>query len=77
MPDVTNELLYEVLKTVQDRLTKIEDGQRDIREEIIGVRLHMHAMQGKLNSLFVGVGSVEDRLVRIERRLDLSGEPAE
>tara|TARA_R110002020_G_scaffold224505_7_gene434034 strand:- start:1035 stop:1268 length:234 start_codon:yes stop_codon:yes gene_type:complete len=77
MAEVTNELIYEILKGIQDRLSKIEDSQRDIREELIGVRLHMHAMQGEINSIFARTSAIEDRLTKIERRLDIIGEPAE
>ena len=77
MAEVTNELIYEVLKSIQNRLDKLETGQRDIKEELIAVRLHQHAAQGELNTLLSRMGGVENRLDRIERRLDLIGEPAE
>lgn len=77
MSDVTKELIYKVLKGMPDRLSKIEDSQRDICEELIGVRLHMHAMQGETNSIFSRTSAIENRLTKIERRLDIFGEPAE
>ncbi|KJS11605.1 MAG: hypothetical protein VR78_12850 [Hoeflea sp. BRH_c9] len=77
MSDVTKELIYEVLKGIPDRLSKIVDSQRDICEELNGVRLHIHAMQGETNSIFSRTSAIENRLTKIERRLDIIGEPAE
>ncbi|MBC7282402.1 hypothetical protein [Hoeflea sp.] len=77
MADVTNELIHEVLKGIKDRLSKIEDSQGDIREELIGVRLHMHAKQGEINSILSRTSAIKSWLTKIERRLDIIGEPAE
>jgi predicted nucleic acid-binding Zn-ribbon protein len=77
MTTVTNELIYEVLKSMQVRLGRIEDGQRDLRDELVGVRGHVHAMSGEMNNLFSRVSTIETRLDRIERRLEMVGQPAE
>jgi len=77
MAEVTNDLIYEVLKGIQGRMDRLETGQRDIKEELIAVRLHQHAAQGELNGLLSRIGSVEDRLDRIENRLEIIGEPAQ
>ncbi len=77
MAEVTNDLICEVLKGIQGRMDRLETGQRDIKEELIAVRLHQHAAQGELNGLLSRIGSVEDRLDRIENRLEIIGEPAQ
>jgi archaellum component FlaC len=75
MTSVTNELIHEVLKSMQVRLGRIEDGQRDLRDELVGVRRHVHAMPGEMNNLFSRVSKIETRLDRIERRLEMVGQP--
>ena len=77
MAHVTNELIYEVLKNMQQRLDRIENRLGDITEELVGVRLHMHAVQGDVNSIFTRLGTLEARVDRIEKRLDIVNEPAE
>ncbi len=77
MADVSAELVYEVLKSLQADVSLLKNGQRDIREELIGIRLHQHAAQGELNSILSRLSSIEGRIERVERRLDLVGQPAE
>lgn len=77
MADVTNELIYEVVKGVQSGLGGLETGRRDIKEELIAARLHQNASQGELNASLSRMGGLESRLDRIEKRLDIIGEPAE
>ena len=76
MPEVTNELLYEVLNGVQTRVGNIEFGQREMRSELRAVRGHMVAMQTDISNLYDGQAKIELRLERIERRLELVDTPA-
>lgn len=76
MADQTQELMFEVLKSLQGEIRMLREGQRDIKEELIAVRLHQHAAQGELNALLSRMGGVENRLERIEHRLDIVTEPA-
>lgn len=75
MPDVTNELIYEVLKSLQEKMTNLEDGQRGIREEMKALRGHQLSMQQDIHNIYDRLGGFDERLERLERRLDLS--PAE
>jgi hypothetical protein len=77
MATVTNELIYDVLKDVQRRLSNVEEGQRDLREQMIAFRTTMIAMQSDLHNLYVGQEAIRGRLDRIERRLDLIDTAAE
>ena len=77
MTNETQELMFEILKNLQGEIRMLRGGQKDIKEELIAVRLHQHAAQGELNALLSRMGGVENRLDRIERRLDIIGEPAE
>ena len=72
MAEVTNELIYEVLKSIQGRLGNLEDGQREIKAELQALRGHMVAMQQDISNLYGGQAKIELRLERIERRLELS-----
>ncbi len=77
MAEVTNELLLENLKTIQDKLSKLDNGVRDLKEEMVAMRLHQHASQGEINNIYGRLGSIEVRIERIEKRLDIVSEPAE
>ncbi|MGU3543120.1 hypothetical protein [Methylobacterium sp. A52T] len=82
MAAVTNELIYEVLKAVQARLGNMEEGLREVRGELKGVRgnqqaqqLQMNAVQTDIGNLYEAFGALDVRLARIERRLDITDAP--
>ena len=64
--EVTNELLYETLKAIQATLVRHGDDLREIKE-----RLGILEMQ--YASLSRRIDKIEERMERIERRLDLVG----
>lgn len=71
MAEVSNELMYEVLKKLQADMGMLKEGQRETRQDINSLRGHIHVMQGDLNNLRGTVTQVLDRLDRIENRLEL------
>ena len=71
MAELTQELLFEVLRKIQTEIATFKEGQRDVRQEIIGLRNYMHVMQGDINTMRGTMGQVLDRLDRIENRLEL------
>jgi chromosome segregation ATPase len=75
MAEVTNELIYEVLKAMQTRLSNIEGSIVEIKTELQAVRGHMLAIQTDIANLYAGQANVEVRLGRIERRLELTDSP--
>jgi archaellum component FlaC len=77
MAEVTNELMYELLKRIQGRLDRIEDGMREINGQLNAMRDHMVGQQKDTQNIYNKLVGHELRLERIERRLDLIGEPAE
>lgn len=77
MVEVSNELIYEVLKSVQGRIAHIDANIGDMRGELQAIRVHMIAMQTDISNLYNKFAGVDLRLDRIERRLDLIAEPAE
>jgi hypothetical protein len=72
MADVSNELIYEVLEGMQDPLTNIDAGFVEMRTELRAMRGHLVAMQTDIANLYVGYSNFENRLARIERRLELT-----
>jgi chromosome segregation ATPase len=72
MAEVTNELIDEVSKSMQGRLSLIEDGQREIKTELRAVRTHLSAMQVDIGNLYQIAATIEGRVGRIERRLDIA-----
>ncbi|MEL6745139.1 MAG: hypothetical protein AAFO68_06690 [Pseudomonadota bacterium] len=74
---IDNELLFRLLQSIQARLDRMDARLGDMTEELVGIRTHQHATQGETNQIYTRVSSVEQRLQRIEKRLDIIGEPAE
>ena len=74
MAEVTNELMYEVLKALREDIARGQDGQQDIRTELQAIRGHMLAMQTDIGNVYTMLTRHERRLGRIERRLDIVDE---
>jgi hypothetical protein len=69
--NVTNELLLEHLKRIQDRMGKVETGVADVMAEL---RTHKAMLGALVSSEAIQDGRIADiseRLERIESRLDL------
>ena len=68
MAEVTNELIYEVLKKIQDELGQLRSGQRTQGEEISAMRGHLVAIQKDIHNLYdIGHDTGHNR------RLDFGG----
>ena len=76
MAEVTNELIYEVLKGIQARLGNIEQGQREAAARL-SMQTHLMAVQKDVANIHDALGALDGRLGRVERRLDIVGEPGE
>lgn len=74
MPEVTNELIYEVVKKRQEDLAQLRTGQRTLGEELSAVRGHLVAMQKDIHNLYDIGHDNNRRLDRIEHRLELRDE---
>jgi hypothetical protein len=72
MAEVTNELLYEVLKQVQQDTGALKEGQRETRESLAAIRTYMVALQQDVSNIYSILARHELRLGRIERRLEIS-----
>ncbi|MFM8606739.1 MAG: hypothetical protein ACKOBC_02110 [Hyphomicrobiales bacterium] len=72
MVDISSELIYEVLKSVQSRLGNIEEGQREIRNELKSMRMQLQAVQVDTGNIYETLSVIDIRMSRVERRLDFS-----
>ncbi len=71
MAEVTSELIYEVLKAMQISIRKIEDGLAEVKQALIAIRGPMVSMQQDINHICGVLARHDERLDRIDRRLDL------
>ncbi len=71
MAEVTNELMYELLKKLNQRFDKVDLAIGEFRADNLTLRGQLHVLQGDVNNLRVTVGHIENRLDRIENRLEL------
>ena len=55
----------------------IEDGQREIRAELKPMRIQLQAVQVDIGNVYETTGTMDNRIGRIERRLDLSEAPVQ
>lgn len=76
MTEVTNEPMYEVLEQIQSDISLLKQGQTEMRMEMNALRLRFLGMQTDLSSMYGRLGTVDSRLDRIERRLQIVDAPA-
>ena len=71
MADVTNDLLYEVLKSIQGRLDRMEMTMGEVKGELQAIRQHQLATSQEVGNIYLKLGRHDDQLNRIETRLGL------
>lgn len=71
MAEITNELVYELLKRMQTDIHGLTDSQREIKAEINAMRGTLVSVQQDIHNIYGILGDHSMRLDRIERRLDL------
>ena len=81
MAEITNELIREALKPIPDRLVKIEERRLslDIRMnsmdgQMRGFGLGLNAANTDLADIYRALGTSDDRIARVEPRLDIADE---
>lgn len=73
MPEaVTNELIYEVLKKLQQSVAKIDTKLDDHTHQFIGLREQLHTIEGNFLRQERLMTTMETRVERIENRLNLN-----
>jgi len=71
MVEVTQELMYEVLKQIQSDMAGLKDGQREHTAALNALRTHMVALQQDVSNIYAVLVRHENPLDRIERRLNI------
>ena len=78
MPDtVTNELLLEHMKAIQTKLAAMASDITELKTDMRGIKSHMAGFMQSEVAQDNAIASLQSRLDRIERRLDLADSPAE
>jgi septal ring factor EnvC (AmiA/AmiB activator) len=82
MPDVTAELMFEVLNSVQARLAQVDGKIDEFKQEMQASRTSQNGIRQDITSVFQKISGIhatlvrhEGRLDRIEHRLELSDAP--
>jgi tetrahydromethanopterin S-methyltransferase subunit G len=75
MAEVSNELIFEVLKQVQQRLDRVDHKIDEIKSELNALRGHQISMLQDFQNVYGILGRSDVRLEHIERRLELSDAP--
>jgi len=71
MADITNDLVYELLKRVHADIADLKLGQREIKAEVNAMRGAVVVLHQDIHSLHTTLARHELRLDRIEHRLEL------
>lgn len=75
MAEVSNELIFEVLKQVQQRLDRVDHKVDELKSEMNAMRGHMISLQQDTHNIYGILGRHDGRLERIESRLELNDAP--
>ena len=75
MAEVSNELIFEVLKQVQPRIDRVDHKLDEIKSELNALRGHQISMQQDIQNVYGILGRSDVRLDHIERRLELTETP--
>ena len=71
MAEVTNELIFEVLKNLQQRTTNVELVCLEHSQAMNAMRGHLTSIQTDTNNIYGILSRIDQRLDRIEKRLEL------
>jgi len=71
MAEATNEFMYELLRKMHERFDKVDFALAEIKSEVNNLRGTMVAMQGDIHNIYGVLARHDERLDRIEHRLEL------
>ncbi|KQV27735.1 hypothetical protein ASC97_05000 [Rhizobium sp. Root1203] len=71
MAAVTQDLMYELLKRMHSDISGLKQGQSEIKAELNAIRGTMISMQQDTHNIYSVLSRHDDRLERIENRLEL------
>jgi tetrahydromethanopterin S-methyltransferase subunit G len=73
MPDhVTNELIYEVLKNVQERIGLLADDMNGVKARLTSIDTRLGLVHTDMAHLSDRMDKLESRMERVETRLNLN-----
>jgi hypothetical protein len=75
MAEISADLVYEVLKSLQRDMSQFKNELRDVNTSLNALSGHQVSMQQDIHNMYGILGRYDDRLERIERRLELSDAP--
>ena len=75
MAEISADLVYEVSKSLQRDMSQFKKELRDVNTSLNALRGHQVSMQQDIHNMHGILGRYDDRLERIERRLELSNAP--
>ncbi|UYO43552.1 DUF1664 domain-containing protein [Rhodopseudomonas palustris] len=75
MAEVSNELIFEVLEQVQQRLDKVDHKVDELKSEMNAMCGYLTSMQQDVQNVYAILGRYDGRLEHIERRLELNDAP--
>ena len=75
MAEVSSELIFEVLKQVQQRLDRVDNKIDELKSEMNAFRGHMISLHQDTQNIYGMLGRQDVHFERIERRPELSDAP--
>jgi septal ring factor EnvC (AmiA/AmiB activator) len=72
MAEISNDLLYEVMKAIQAKLAGVDGKIDELKQEMQAFRTHLIGVQQEISGIHATLVRHETPLDRIERRLELS-----
>jgi hypothetical protein len=71
MAEISGDLIYEMLKRIQSDISGLKDGQRELKAEVAAMRGTMISIHQDIHNIYGVLARHDERLDRIERRLEL------
>jgi tetrahydromethanopterin S-methyltransferase subunit G len=71
MAEAISEFMYGLLKKMQERFDKVDFALAELKSEVNNLRGTMVAVQGDIHNIYGVLARHDERLDRIERRLEL------
>ena len=71
MPEVTKELMFGLMKRVHHEIGELRQDVSETKRELNVMRGHMVATQSDIHNVYGILARQDERLERIDRRLDL------
>ncbi len=71
MAEVTNELIYEILKQLQPDMAGVKETLRETNASLNAIRIHLLGVHQDIQNIYATLSRNDAGLDRIERRLEI------